>query len=447
MFCCIIMGNAKFWESVKNKSMIQTKKAARIIICLAAVFACVLLCFAIANIFGAAPEPLVAPEPETNQTEPIVEITEPTEPAQPPETTNIEPEETEPTEKTEQTEQTEDETQEETATAGQEASFEEAKEEPGVPKPPKPPRYATGTDLREVLISLVGDTTLASESRKAYSGSFAEYYDLYGPGYFFENVASVLMRCDYVVANLECALTDNQDPGIKRASQYSYKGYTKYTGILTAGGVDAVNLSNNHSYDYSQTGYDDTTAALKSAGIGYFGNGTVLIREINGIRVGFVSSVGYGTSAIKAGLDYMEQEGVELKIVTFHWGNMDERVANASQVASARYAVDNGADLVIGHHPHVLQGIELYKGRYIAYSIGNFIFDGNVISDIENRTSVILQAKFVLRGGEVAECGIELIPILTTSNFSRNNFKPMLAEGEQKKAILDKIEARSAYHR
>ena len=419
--------------------MIKIKTVIKAAICLCAALACFLLLFSIGNIFTSAPEP--APEPqvpsETQTEEPVTKETETAN------ETQTEPEETKEITEPEEIETTEEsETEETTADGG--IIFEEITEEP---EPPKPPAYATGTDLREVLISFVGDTTLASESRKAYSGSFFEYYDKNGPGYFFENVVSVLKGSDYVVANLECALTDNTDPGIKRAGQYSYKGYSKYTGILTEGGVNAVNLANNHTYDYSQTGYDDTVAALEAAGIGYFGNGTVFIKEINGIKVGFVGSVGYGTASIKSGLDYMEAKGVEIKIVTFHWGNMDERVANSSQVASARYAVDNGADLVIGHHPHVLQGIELYKGRYIAYSIGNFIFDGNVISDIENRTSVILQIGFVLRGAEFSGCEMELIPIFTTSNFSRNNFKPMLAEGEHKKAILDKIEARSASHK
>ena len=402
--------------------MARINKVLRIAVCFASVFVCLFLCFAFGSVFTAAPEPPAPLETDFTTTQ------EATEPETTEETLTEAETETETTETAEET-STEAETERVT-----EIIFEEVKQ---------PPKYATSTDLREITFLAVGDTTLASESRKGYSGSFAQYYDLYGPGYFMENIAPIFKSGDCVVANLECVLTDNADPGIKRAGQYHYKGRTEFTSILTEGGVDVVNLSNNHTYDYSQTGYDDTVAALEAAGVGYFGNGTVLIREINGIKVGFVSSVGYGTSAIKAGLDYMEAGGVELKIVSFHWGNMDQRIANSSQVASARYAIDNGADLVLGHHPHVLQGIELYKGRYIAYSLGNFIFDGNVISDIENRTSVVLQVKFVLRGAEIAECGIELIPILTTSNFSRNNFRPMLAEGDQKKAILDKIAARS----
>ncbi|MCL2158814.1 MAG: CapA family protein [Oscillospiraceae bacterium] len=304
-------------------------------------------------------------------------------------------------------------------------------------------KYYKNIPKREIVICAVGDTTLASESRKGYAGSFYEYFDLYGPGYFMENVAHIFAESDFAVANLECALTDNLDPNIKRAGQYNYRGYATYTSILSAGGIGAVNLSNNHSYDYSETGYNDTIAALEAAGIGYFGNGDVFICEIGGIKVGFVSTIGYGTADIKQGLDYLASQEVEVKIVTFHWGIMDQRVANASQVAAARYAIDCGADLVIGHHPHVLQGTELYKGRYIAYSIGNFIFDGNVISDVENRTSVILKAKFALVGSKVVDCQIELVPIFTISNFSRNNFRPMLAEGAAGEEILAKIRARS----
>ena len=298
---------------------------------------------------------------------------------------------------------------------------------------------------REILISAVGDLTLASNYNKAYTNSFYEYYDLYGPGYFCENVAHIFEESDCVVANLECALTDG---GTRQGNVYAYKGPAKYTDILTASNIDVVNRANNHSYDYSQSGYNDTTDALNKAGIDHYGYDSVLIKEINGIKVGFVGTVGTGSlSSVKNGLDYLAENGVEIKIVSFHWGIMDQRIANQSQVNAAHYVIDNGADLVIGHHPHVLQGIEIYKGKYIAYSIGNFIFDGNVISDIENRTSVIFQQKFILNGSKIVESSINLIPILTISNMSRNNFKPMLATGGDKDAILSKIKARSAgYH-
>ncbi|MCL2095724.1 MAG: CapA family protein [Oscillospiraceae bacterium] len=310
---------------------------------------------------------------------------------------------------------------------------------------PEPVIYLKKKHPREITISAVGDFTLASNYIKPYSFSFYEYYDLYGPEYFCENIRHIFIEeSDYTIANLECVLSDNDDPDLRLDRQYSYKGYSEYTGIITAAGINAVNLANNHTFDYSQEGYDDTVGALDSAGIGYFGNNKILIEEINGVKVGFAGFIGeHRTGEVKAALEELEENGAELKIVSFHWGSMDAVIASAGQAAMGRFAIDNGADLVIGHHPHVLQGIEEYNGRYIIYSLGNFIFDGNVISDIENRTSVILQQRFVLYGEEITESEINLIPIFVTSNFSRNNFKPMLAEGERGEEILRKIGERS----
>ncbi|MCL1857927.1 MAG: CapA family protein [Oscillospiraceae bacterium] len=310
---------------------------------------------------------------------------------------------------------------------------------------PESVRYYKQIHLREILISAVGDMTLGSNYTKPYPGSFYEYYDLYGPGYFCENVKHIFNESDCVIANLECTLTDNQDPAIRQDKPYTYKGYNEYASILTAGNIDIVNIANNHTHDYSEEGYNDTIEALIKEGTEYFGNGIALIKEINGIKIGFLGCrEGYWRWELQAGLDYLAENNVEVKIVSFHWLVMDERIANQNEVEAAHYAIDNGVDLVIAHHPHVLQGIEIYKGKYIAYSLGNFIFDGNVISDIENRTSIIFQQRFVLYGSEIVDSSINLIPILTTSNMSRNNFRPMLAEGEQKEAILEKIKARSA---
>ena len=312
------------------------------------------------------------------------------------------------------------------------------------PDEPERVAYYKKQPLREFVLSAVGDLSLASNYNKPYAYSFYEFYDLYGPEYFCENVAQVFHESDFTIANLECALTDNDDPAIRQRKEYCYKGYTEYASVLTAAGIDAVCLANNHAFDYSQEGYDDTIEALDNAGIGYFGNGEVLIREINGIKVGFIGILGeQRASGVKDALEYLDRNGAEIKIVSFHWGNNSETITNGSQIAAGRYAIDCGADLVIGHHPHVLQGVEEYNGKYIAYSIGNFIFDGSVITDIENRTSIIFRHKFVMQGPHIIENSIELIPILVTSNMSRNNFKPIIAEDAQKEDILNKIEKRS----
>ena len=302
---------------------------------------------------------------------------------------------------------------------------------------------------REIIIGAVGDVSLASNFVKPYDYSFNYYYDNHGPEYFFENVRGIFEQCDVVIANLECALTDNEDRSIRRPQPYCYKGKTHYAEILKLGGIDIVNLANNHSFDYGQIGFDDTLAALEAAGIGYFGYDDIFIKEVNGLKLGFIGAWGSGLisdarlQGFKAQLDYLDEQGVDLKIFSYHWGINDQLIQNAGQVYLGRFLIDNGADLIIGHHPHVLQGIELYNGKYIVYSLGNFIFDGNIISDIEQRSTVIFQIKFAFEGESLISSEINLVPAIATSSRSRNNFQPVLAEGEMHDLILRKIESRS----
>ena len=324
-------------------------------------------------------------------------------------------------------------------------------EEDIVPKDIKDDISEEDNPFTEILISAIGDVSLASNYVKSYANSFYNYYDLYGAKYFLENVASVFSSDDITIANLESALTDNEDNSIRLDKRYCYKGKKEYANILTDGGIDIVNLENNHIFDYSQVGYDDTIDALETAGIEYFGNGIILIKEVKGVKIGFIGSMGssdvsnHRLQRLKNALLYLDEQGADIKIVSFHWGIVDEKFANSNQRLLAHFAVDNGADLIIGHHPHVLQGIEIYKDKYIVYSLGNFIFDGNVVSDEEHRTSIIFQQKFILQNNIIVDTEINIIPVHVTSNPSVNNFQPIIVDGERKERILRKIEERSQY--
>ena len=282
---------------------------------------------------------------------------------------------------------------------------------------------------------------------RGYSGSFNNYYDLYGSAYFFENVRHIFADSDLTIANLEGPLTESNNINRK---EYNYKGHKEYTDALVDGNIDVVNIENNHTFDYFQGGYNDTVAALEDANIGYFGNGAVYIKEVNGMKVGFISSMGtdsaqYRLDRIKSALDYLENCGIDIKIITFHWGTMYEQKANSRQRTIARFAIDNGADIVIGHHPHVLQGVEEYNGGYIAYSLGNFIFDIGVRTE-ERAMSAILRYTFYVRGNEIIDKKAELIPVYITSSYDRgiNDFKPVILEGEDRERVLEKIRERSA---
>ncbi|MCL2098962.1 MAG: CapA family protein [Oscillospiraceae bacterium] len=312
---------------------------------------------------------------------------------------------------------------------------------------PAPRSYVKRLLRREVTLGAVGDVTLSSNYVKPYAYSFDYYYDTYGAAYFFENVRGIFEMCDVSVVNLECALTDDLSTRIKQ--DYAYGGKKEYTEILKLGGIDIVNLANNHSFDYGQAGFDDTVEALEAAGIEYFGYDNVLIYEINGLKIGFIGVWGSAdTSAsrlqrFRDQFDYLDSRGADLKIISIHWGYNDELIQNAHQTYLGRFFIDNGADLVLGHHPHVLQGIEFYNGKYIVYSLGNFIFDGNAVRDIEHRTTIIFQITFVLEGGRIISSEINLIPALSSSERWQNNFQPVLAEGEMHDYILRIIGERS----
>ena len=307
--------------------------------------------------------------------------------------------------------------------------------------------YSDENGLVEILISAVGDVSLASNYVKPYANSFYNYYDLYGATYFFENVQHIFSSSDVTVANLESALTDSDEYRLDK--RYCYRGYKEYANILVEGSIDVVNLENNHIFDYSQEGYNDTIEALKDVGVDYFGNGVRLIKEVKGVKIGFIGFMGssdvsnYRLQRLKNDLLYLDENGADIKIVSFHWGIVDEITENNNQRILGHFAVDNGADLVLGHHPHVLQGIENYNGKYIVYSLGNFIFDGNVISNIEHRTSIIFQQKFILRDNVIVDSEINIIPVYTISSSHTNNFQPVIVDGDRKEQILQKIEERS----
>ncbi|MCL2859053.1 MAG: CapA family protein [Oscillospiraceae bacterium] len=300
----------------------------------------------------------------------------------------------------------------------------------------------------DLTISAIGDCTLGSDVNLGYANSFNSYYDKNSPDYFFSNVYSVLGQDDYTIANLEGTFTSSNNPSQKK---FRFKGPEKYADILTAGSIEAVNLSNNHFKDYGETGYEDTKAALEKRGIDFFDYDNVLVKQIKGIKIGLISFSEWSSTAdmqssywknikkeVKDKLKQLDEQGVDIKIVTFHWGLERAYVQNAEQVSLAHYAIDNGADLVLGHHPHVLQGIEKYKDKLICYSLGNFCFGGN--TNPPDKDSMIFQVTFSFVDGIQKEMNYEIIPVSISSSKNKNDFKPIILTGKEKERVLNKID-------
>lgn len=278
---------------------------------------------------------------------------------------------------------------------------------------------ARGADPRPAVVQIVavGDIMLG--------GTAAPELARFGYDYPFARVRDLLRRADVVFGNLEGPLTNRGTPAVK---QYVFRSPPQYVApALARAGFNAVSLANNHSMDYGVDGLRDTIAALTEAGIRHAGAGEDLaaahqpaIITVGGVRVAVLAySLTFpeefwaddtrpGTAF---GHEYQVRADVaaakkraDIVLVSFHWGREGTVEPRDYQRKLGHAAIEAGAAVVVGHHPHLLQGVERYRGGVILYSLGNFVFGS--YSPAAARSAI---AKIVLRGGRVRE--LELYPI------------------------------------
>lgn len=292
---------------------------------------------------------------------------------------------------------------------------------------------------KEFTLSFAGDCTLGTDTKFSYSGNFIDVFNRNGKDYSynFKNVYPIFSKDSLTVVNLEGTFTDAAKKAVKT---YNFKAPKDYVNILKEGSIEAVNTANNHCYDYLQKGFDDTIATLKEAKVGYFGNGYSYVKEIDGVKFGFL---GYSlinkeisNSKLKNDIKKLKDQGCFVA-VTFHWGIERDYYPSAVQKTLAKYSIDNGADLIIGHHPHVLQGLEVYKNRVICYSLGNFSFGGN--SNPSDKDTMIAQVKLNYQGNDIKGYSFKVIPCSLSSVSFRNNYQPTPLKGSEKTRVLKKI--------
>lgn len=292
-----------------------------------------------------------------------------------------------------------------------------------------------------ITVSSIGDCTLGTDQNFNPATSLNAYYDMYGADYFFKNVRSILEKDDLSIVNMEGTLTESTTRAEKK---FAFKGAPEYASILSGSSVEAANLANNHSRDYGASSYDDTIAHLEEAGITTFGYENVALVEIKGVKVGLTGIYELAEhlekkQQVKENIAALKEAGAQLIIVNFHWGIEREYTPNSIQKELAHLAIDEGADLVIGHHPHVLQGIEKYKNKYIAYSLGNFCFGGN--SNPGDKDTMIFQQTFTITKDGVEENDdINIIPCSLSSVSTKNDYCPTPLEGDAKETVMKKIE-------
>ena len=289
-----------------------------------------------------------------------------------------------------------------------------------------------------ITISAVGDCTIGSDPNFSYPNSFHQVYDNNSPDYFFKGVSSLLQNDDITFANFESTFTNATE---KEPKAFNFKAPEEYVEILKTGSIEVVSVANNHTYDFKEQGFNDTIETLENNSVSYCGADLYSIYEVIGIKVGFF---GYYANynpdiyeEVRIGLDKLKEEQVDLIIVSYHWGIEKTYEQNTAQKELGRWTIDNGADLVIGHGPHVIQGIEKYNDKYIIYSLANFVFGGN--KNPKDKDTFVFQQTFNFENKKIVNESINIVPTRVSSKTNINDYQPTILDGEEKIRVLNKI--------
>ena len=297
-----------------------------------------------------------------------------------------------------------------------------------------------------ITITATGDFTVGGDTRKASNIWYTELEKQGGdPNFAMKNIRDILMADDLTLVNFEGTLTDSTYvPSNKRENQFLFSAPPSYTSMLTENGVEAVSLENNHVLDHGQEAWDETKQHLEDAGVVWSGDGEIGVIEVKGVEIAMLSYLCIDRYAqlwdsVPADIA-AAKELYPIVIVSFHWGNEKEYEPTNNQIRMGRLAVDAGADLVVGHHSHRIQPIELYKGVYICYSLGNFCFAGH--NNPDDMSSFLFQTRFRIREGEngqeITNEGFRIIPIRISSRTNRNDFIPTPYDSEASKEAVVK---------
>lgn len=306
------------------------------------------------------------------------------------------------------------------------------------PETPKP----LGEGESELLLTFGGDAVLGT--REAWWNeeiSFPGYLSRNGMAYPFSGLASVFGADDMTFVNLECVLKSDA-AGEDKTKEYRFRGLPEYTQILHEGSIELVNIANNHYIDYGLAGRDATRQALEEAGMPYSGYGYTYIWEKDGHRIGFAgcreTTYKNDKDVIRRDVAALKREGCDVIIYSCHWGKEYRATHNDLQKEMAREAMLAGVDILVGAHPHVVQGIGASGNTVVLWSLGNLMFGGT--HDMTTFDATLAQARLRFDGDRYIGCTVGYIPILTSASDPTNDFHPVIAEGADRARILQKIQ-------
>ena len=316
-----------------------------------------------------------------------------------------------------------------------------------------------GGNIRVVTINCTGDALIgASESvRKKGAGTYSydTYIEKYGYAYPFAGLYDLFSRDDITFVNLENVLADDIKKGFSK-SRLVFRGPSDYAKILTAGSVEVVNLANNHTENYGAEGMEKTLAALEAEGISYSGTtfncNAYCIREVGDLKIGFVGlypryhafkgQERKHQAEARACFDACKEAGCQVIVASIHCGGEYQKKHADMQEKYEKICKSWGANLVIGNHPHVPQGIHVADGVTCLYSIGNFTFGGNTGVDEKLNViqSYVAQFDLYFDGQTYLGHRLTIWPIHISGASPENNYQPVLVSGTDAEKVMKLIQ-------
>ncbi len=307
-----------------------------------------------------------------------------------------------------------------------------------------PPSELTATAMAvvqgnaEVNLTFGGDCTLGGDG--AGGKRFAQVVEKNGYAYPFAELQALFAADDLTLVNLEGVLTDRKYDKAEKA--FTFLGAPEYAAIFTLGSVECVTLANNHALDYGAAGKADTIATLNAQGIAYCDETYVTVLDKDGVRIGFTGSgLRFDVETYLAQANALYGVGCVAIVHSLHMGEEYADTLTATQQTAAGFAAEHGAALVVGHHPHVAQGMAVYGDTPVVYSLGNCVFGGN--TDPKDYDACLLSATLRFTDGALVSEQLTLWPISLSGSGSRNDYQPRLLTGEDAQRVLDKMQATS----
>lgn len=299
-------------------------------------------------------------------------------------------------------------------------------------------------DETELVLTVGGDAVLGTrEAWWTREDAFPAYLLKYGTAYPFQNLYPLFSQDDMTLVNLECVLKPDAD-GENKSKEYRFRGLPEWTEVLTRSGIEQVSIANNHYIDYGLSGREATRAALEEGGIAFSGFEYLHIWERDGWKIGFAGCretvYKQDPNVVSRDISRLKAAGCDVIIYSCHWGKEYAPKHYALQTQMAAAAAAAGADLILGGHPHVVQGMGTVGNVPVLYSLGNLMFGGTI--EMSTFDGMLAQLRLRFHDDGYIGCGVELIPVLTSSMAHEgiNDYCPVIAQGEDRARILGKVQ-------